>query len=148
MPEAIGADFSGNPVSILHNGNAKMLLFLAHWCGGSQREVPKVQGWLEGNELPDNVELISVVTFSYPPNTFPERPDPESNWPPSDWLASEDWTVPVVVDHPYRYSIHRKFGEGGFPYWVMVGPAGTVVARVEGADLVDVGEWANKLSAM
>lgn len=31
MPEAVGADFAGNTVSIVNDGRPKLLLFLAHW---------------------------------------------------------------------------------------------------------------------
>lgn len=31
MPEASGADFAGNPVSITNDGRPKIILFLAHW---------------------------------------------------------------------------------------------------------------------
>jgi hypothetical protein len=31
MPEAVGADFAGNTVSIDNDGRPKLLLFLAHW---------------------------------------------------------------------------------------------------------------------
>ncbi len=39
-------------VSLEKNGNAKALLFLAHWCGYCQKEVPVVQGFIDSAGVP------------------------------------------------------------------------------------------------
>ena len=44
------------------NGNAKALLFLAHWCPHCQREVPVVQRFINSNGVPNGIEVIAVAT--------------------------------------------------------------------------------------
>ena len=138
VPEVSGADFDGNPVSIENNGKAKMVLFLAHWCGFCQAEVPEVTAWLGSNELPDNVEFISVATSI---DRF------GVNFPPSDWLKGEDWPVPVILDSAASEA-YVADGAGGFPFWAMIDPAGNLIARLTGQGQVNLTEWTTVLSAL
>ena len=121
-PEVSGQDFGGNPVSITHDGNPKLIVFLAHWCPHCQTEVPIVQSWLGTDPLPDGVKLYSVATSNDPLR---------GNYPPSDWLASEGWTSPVIIDDPIS-STSSSFGLSAFPYWVFVDGDGTVLGRRTG----------------
>ena len=41
-----GPNENSEIVSLEKNGNAKVLLFLAHWCGFCQKEVPIVQEYI------------------------------------------------------------------------------------------------------
>lgn len=121
-PEVTGQDFNGNTVSITHDGNPKLIVFLAHWCPHCQREVPVVQSWLGTNPLPDGVDLYSVATSNDPLR---------GNYPPSDWLAREGWTSPVIIDD-VDSSTSGSFGLSAFPYWVFVDGDGTVLGRRTG----------------
>ena len=49
-------------VSLEKNGNAKALIFLAHWCGFCQEEVPSVQEWIDTIGVPEGIEIIAVAT--------------------------------------------------------------------------------------
>lgn len=121
-PEVTGTDFAGNPVSITNNGQAKAIVFLAHWCPHCQREVPIVQSWLGTNPVPEGVEFLSIAT-----SIDPLR----GNYPPNDWLAREGWTPPVLVDDA-QSSVSAAFGLSAFPYWVFVDGDGTVLGRRTG----------------
>lgn len=121
IPTVEGTDFSGQPVSIALDGRPKVLLFLAHWCGHCQAEVPVVQEWIDAGEAPADVDIISVATgidASLP------------NYPPEDWLAREGWTVPVIVDR--QGTVSDAYGLTAFPYWVFVASDGTVTGRLTG----------------
>jgi thiol-disulfide isomerase/thioredoxin len=107
--------------SIELDGTAKVILFLAHWCPHCQAEVPVVQAWVDGGNLPDDVELISVSTA-----IDPNRP----NYPPSEWLERENWTAPVIVDE--SGAVASAYGMTAFPYFVFVNADGTVAGRITG----------------
>ena len=121
-PALEGEDFAGTPVAITNDGRPKVVLFLAHWCPHCQEEVPAVQSYADTTGLPDGVDLLSVAT-SYTPT----RP----NWPPSAWLAREGWSFPVLVDDPASTAF-TAFGQGAFPYYVLIGADGTVALRLSG----------------
>jgi thiol-disulfide isomerase/thioredoxin len=121
IPTVDGSDFAGQPVSIALNGKAKVLIFLAHWCGHCQAEVPIMQDWIDAGSAPDDVEIISVATgidASLP------------NYPPEEWLAREGWTVPVIVDR--TGSVSTAYGLSAYPFWVFVGADGAVTGRLSG----------------
>ena len=107
--------------SIELDGTAKVILFLAHWCPHCQAEVPVVQAWVDGGNLPDDVELISVSTA-----IDPNRP----NYPPSEWLERENWTAPVIEDE--SGAVANAYGMTAFPYFVFVNADGTVAGRITG----------------
>ena len=88
-PELTGQDFAGAPTSITDDGTPKVVMFLAHWCPHCRREVPKVQSWLDTNGMPPGVSLYAVPTATV---------ESRDNYPPSQWLLGENWTVPVLVD--------------------------------------------------
>lgn len=126
-PEVSGQDYDGNDVSITNDGTAKGIVFLAHWCPHCQEEVPRVQEWIDGGGGVDGVDLYSVSTAA---NSG--RP----NHPASEWLDSEGWTTPVVVDDQ-RASVHQAYGSGGFPFWVFLNADGTVAVRTAGQLTID-----------
>jgi thiol-disulfide isomerase/thioredoxin len=121
-PEVSGVGFDGTPISISNDGRPKVVLFLAHSCPHCQREVPAIERYLEENDFPDGVDFISVATAS-----SSARP----NWPPSAWLAREGWSIPTMVDDE-TFSALRAFGQGGFPYYVLVDRNGLVAHRMSG----------------
>ena len=127
IPEISGESFDGTPVSI-ERGVPQAIVFLAHWCGHCQAEVPEVQAWLDEGSLPNGVQLKSVAT-----GTDVGRP----NYPPSAWLTRESWTPPVLVDDASG-SVSDAFGLPAFPYWVFADSDGNVVARWAGGLPIDV----------
>lgn len=121
-PIVIGEDFDGNEVRIENDGRAKAIALLAHWCPHCQNEVPEVQAWLEAGGGVDGVDLYSVAT---------SMRSTGDNYPPSEWLDREGWTVPVIVDDE-QSSVYTAYGSGGFPFWVFVNSDGTVALRMQG----------------
>ncbi len=121
-PLLSGVDYDDKAVAIDNDGRAKGIVFLAHWCGNCQQEVPRVQAWLDAGGDVEGVDLYSVTTA-----VNSSRP----NYPPSEWLEREGWTVPIIRDDQAG-SAHRAFGGGGFPYWVFENSDGTVALRVAG----------------
>ena len=121
-PEVEGVDFAGTPVAIKADGRPKVVIFLAHWCPHCQDEVPRVQAWVNAGGVPDGVDLVSVATA-----IDPAAP----NYPPDAWLTREGWTQPVMVDP--RNTIAKSYGLSAFPFWVIIGPDGTVQRRFVGS---------------
>jgi thiol-disulfide isomerase/thioredoxin len=121
-PTATGADFTGTPVSIEHDGRPKALLFVAHWCPVCQDELPEVQDLVDAGAVPDGVDVIAVATGTNATAT---------NYPPSSWFTREGWTEPVLVDDAGG-SVARAYGLTRYPFWVFLEGDGTVVARVAG----------------
>jgi hypothetical protein len=122
IPEVSGADFDGTPVSITRDGRAKMIVFMAHWCSVCQQEVPIIMDWLPGATIPEGVDLYSV-------STGVDRSRP--NYPPSEWLDGEGWTVPLIMDDAAS-SVAAAYGLSAYPYFVFVSADGTVVGRTTG----------------
>jgi thiol-disulfide isomerase/thioredoxin len=123
IPDVDGQNFAGDEVVIDRaDGNAKAIVFLAHWCPHCQAEVPRVQAWLDGGGGVDGVEMYAVAT---------SMNSAQGNYPPSDWLDREGWTAPVIRDDKDN-SVLRAYGSGGFPYWVFVNADGSVALRTSG----------------
>ena len=121
-PIVIGADFDGNEVRIENDGRAKAIVLLAHWCPHCQAEVPRVTEWLNASGGPDNVDFYSVST---------SMNSAQPNFPPSEWLARENWQIPVIRDDQ-EGSVWSAYGAGGFPFWVFTNSDGTVAMRTSG----------------
>lgn len=121
-PEAAGVDFDDSSVSIEHNGTPKAVVFLAHWCGHCQNEVPAVQAWLDATGGVPGVEMVSVTTSAS---------SGQPNWPPSEWLDREGWTTPNIRDDSDS-SAFVAYGGRSFPYWVFLDGEGTTVHRQAG----------------
>lgn len=122
-PSFRSSSFDGSEVSVdTGDGRAKVIAFFAHWCPHCQRELPRIAGWLAGNELPDGVDLIAVST-----SVDPRGP----NYPPSAWFDAVGWSEAVLSDSADN-EIASIYGLSGFPYTVLVDGRGTVVARISG----------------
>ena len=122
-PSLRGVDFDDEVVEIdTTDGRAKAVVFLAHWCPHCQEEVPRVQAWLDETGGVEGVDLYSVATSM---NSARE------NFPPSDWLDGEGWSVPVLRDDEDLTAL-ISYGAGGFPYWVFLNADGTVALRTSG----------------
>ena len=121
-PTVETVDFAGKPVTIGGaTGSPYALAFLAHWCPHCQAEVPRLvdlgkRGQIEG------VDVIGVPT-----GTTDQAP----NYPPSAWLAREDWGFGVALDNEATTAA-RAYGLTGYPYFVFVDASGKVVGRTSG----------------
>ena len=116
-----GPNENSEIVSLEKNGNAKVLLFLAHWCGYCQKEVPAVQEYIDLIGIPDGVEIIAVAT------SIDRARD---NYPPHDWLKEEGWSEAQIYDLDRK--IGTAYGLNAFPYWVFLDKELNVVARRTG----------------
>tara|TARA_B100000941_G_C28364962_1_gene479034 strand:- start:125 stop:727 length:603 start_codon:yes stop_codon:yes gene_type:complete len=103
------------------NGNAKALLFLAHWCPHCQREVPVVQRFINSNGVPNGIEVIAVAT------SIDRGRD---NYPPQEWLEREGWSETQIYD--LDREIGEAYGLNAFPYWVFLDKDLNVIARRTG----------------
>ncbi len=121
-PEVTGTDPTGETVTISADGRAKIIVFLAHWCRVCQAKVPLVVDWLGGDPLPDDVDLYSISVFVSPTR---------DNYPPSDWLAREGWSAPVIMDDEAG-TIAAYFGIDATPGRVFIDADGIVVGRFTG----------------
>jgi len=108
-------------VTLEKNGNAKALLFLAHWCGYCQKEVPIVQRVINLIGVPDGVEVIAIATSI-------DRG--RENYPPQKWLADEGWSEIQLYD--LDKEIGSAYGLNAFPYWVFLDKDLNVIARRTG----------------
>ena len=120
-PTFSGPNENSEIVSIEKNGNAKALLFLAHWCGYCQKEVPIVQEYIDLIGIPEGVEIIAIAT------SIDRSRD---NYPPHDWLESEGWSEVQIYD--IDREIGTAYGINSFPYWVFLDKDLKVVARRTG----------------
>lgn len=122
-PVASGAGFDGTAVEIAPSGNFTVVMFLAHWCTACQGEVEEFGPYFAASPPPDNVDVISVST-----GVAPNRP----NYPPSEWLTAETWPLPVLVDTA-ESDVAAAYGLNAYPFWVVLGPDGVVLARTAGS---------------
>jgi len=127
IPDVAGQSFDGTPVEIRKDGQAKLILFVAHWCPHCQREVPLLTSYLTSHPLPSGVHLYTVAT-----STSANSP----NYPPSAWLQKVGWKAPTMADSPDSKAA-SAFGLTAFPYFVAVDGSGKVVARTTGEITTD-----------
>lgn len=129
-PEVTGVDYYGEPVSITNDGQPKIILFLAHWCGHCQAEVPRITARLGSSSETDGVAWYGIATSSN--STAP-------NWSPAAWLDREGFPAPVIMDDTASSALDA-YGISSFPGWAIVGSDGTILARATGelpAEAVD-----------
>lgn len=121
-PTFSGPNENSEIIALEKNGNAKAILFLAHWCNYCQAEVPSVQEWIDTIGVPEGVEIIAVATSI-------DRS--RGNYPPHDWLEREGWSETQI------YDLDRKIGDAygltSFPYWVFLDNELNVKARRTGS---------------
>ncbi len=122
-PVIVGADYDGNRTSIGDTGTTQAVLFVAHWCGHCQNELPEIAGWLDETGGVEGVDFI-LVTVAVDPN----RP----NFPPREWIEGEGWAEPILLDDA-ESSAFRMFGGAAIPFWAFLNADGTIATRVEGS---------------
>jgi thiol-disulfide isomerase/thioredoxin len=127
-PVVIGENFDGNTVRIDAAADGPTLaVFLAHWCPHCNREVPRINELRDEGALPADLNVIGVSTA-----ISPDRP----NWPPSEWFQDVDWTYPVIADgvdmQRQTFIAADAYGLTSFPFMVLIGSDGKVLARWTG----------------
>jgi thiol-disulfide isomerase/thioredoxin len=122
-PTVSGADWDGNEISIAADGRPKIIVLLAHWCPHCQAEVPVIQDWIDNGGLPDDVDLYGVTVLT---NSL--RPE----FPPQDWLESEGWTSPTIMDN-VEGDAALAYGLSGTPYYIILDGENRNLGRVVGA---------------
>ena len=122
-PRVEGAAFDGSPVTIGAGvGAPQLVMVVAHWCPHCQKEVPRITEWLRSKGAPEGVELRGVSV-----SANPDAP----NYPPSEWLDEEGWTIPTIADDEDG-SAAAALGVSAYPFFVAIDGSGKVVARTSG----------------
>ncbi|MEN9506522.1 MAG: hypothetical protein RI958_2448 [Actinomycetota bacterium] len=121
-PGLSGYTFDGTPVEIDPSKGPVMLVFLAHWCEHCNREVPELLKWQASGAVPEGLQVIGVTTA-----VSADRP----NYPPSEWIVDKGWDWPVLADSQ-AVDAATAMGVSGFPFSVIIGTDGTVLARSSG----------------
>ena len=122
-PTIDGHDFTGKGVIIKPgDGKPKLILFVAHWCPHCQREVPRIVKWTNDGSIPKSIDVVAVSTGV--------KSD-QNNFPPSAWLAKENWPGAIVADDT-KSQAGLAYGLTGFPFFALVDGTGKVVARDSG----------------
>lgn len=135
---AVRADalLSEGQLDLPKQGEATMVVFLAHWCQFCNAEVPVINEWLEESGLPEGVELRAVATGI--DSTQP-------NYPPDEWLRDLGWAVPTLTD--IDGSIGNAYGVDSYPKWVFIDAEGTVVGSSGSLTAADMADIAASLAA-
>ena len=122
-PTLNGATFDGSGVSVTPgDGQAYMVVFLAHWCPHCNREVPRLIEWQASGAVPSELQVVGVSTA-----VASDRP----NYPPSQWTIDKGWTWPMMADSTSMEAA-EAYGVSGYPFFVIVGADGEVKVRVSG----------------
>jgi thiol-disulfide isomerase/thioredoxin len=120
-PAFTGTDFAGAPTALQPAGDGPALVvFLAHWCGYCQEELPALKAWIDSGRA-EGVRVVAVSTGANSQG---------SNWPPSAWFAREGWAGEVVADGGSRAA--QAYGVTAFPFAVVLDAEGAVVERHSG----------------
>jgi len=128
-PTVTGSDWNDNEYTIGSDGRAKIIVMLAHWCPHCQAEVPVIQDWYEAGGLPDGVDLYGVTVLT-------NRLRDGSTWPPQEWLQSEGWTVPTIMDDEAG-SVVQAYGLTSTPTYVVLDGENNNLGRLAGEIGVD-----------
>lgn len=124
VPTVTGQDFEGNEVTLPVEGESTIIAFMAHWCPFCQAELPLLKDEWNDGALPDGVNAAIVATAT---------DEGQQNYPPSTWLVggSDPWTETILLDSQ-ESETGQAFGLTSYPFFVVVGPEGQVLARTSG----------------
>jgi len=129
-PALQGTDYDGRPVSITPgaSGRPQLVVVVAHWCPHCNAEVPLLIEWRNSGGVPSTVDVVAISTAA-----DPNQP----NYPPGDWLKSQDWQWPVLADDTPADasrlpSAMAAYGVTGYPFFALLDAEGRVVARRSG----------------
>ena len=126
-PALTGYSFDGAPVSVQPGSSPMLVLFVAHWCPHCRREVPLIVQYMAAGKVPAGMKVVAVST-----GVSKDAP----NYPPSAWLAKEQFAAPVLADSDDQQAA-AAYGLPGYPYFVVLKADGTVAARGSGEKTAD-----------
>jgi cytochrome c biogenesis protein CcmG, thiol:disulfide interchange protein DsbE len=135
VPTVDGEDFDEQPVTVAPDGSPQVVMVLVHSCPHCQAEVPRVV------ELADQGVFDGVTVTAVPTGTNEDA----ANYPPSAWLAGEDWPFRVLLDDE-QSSAARALGATSVPYFVFLDGDGKVVGRFSGE--LEAGDLETVISAL
>ena len=125
-PTVIGFDYAGNEILINPADGPHLVMFQAHWCPHCAANLPNVVTWMTDGTIPSWLPVTLVSTAE----------DSRTNSPPSSWLAEMGWTGAVLRDPSDADGAAgvaaTSYGATGWPYFVVIGVDGTVLARANG----------------
>jgi len=133
-PILAGKNFQGDAVTIDGTANGPtMVVFLAHWCPHCNAEVPRLLDWKNSGGVPQDLDVVGVATAVSSQKPF---------YPPAEWFETKGWSWPVLVDEKANDDggagkAALAFGASAWPYFVILGSDGTVLARGSGELSVD-----------
>lgn len=119
--------FTGSPVNMAADGRPKVVMFLAHWCPHCQADVRSLQAWLDNGGSTGGVDLYAVSTWA---------DSAKPNFPPSDWLERENWTITTAVDDREN-TLAASYGLSGTPMYVFIDAENIVRMRYSGKLPID-----------
>lgn len=122
LPTIEGTDLDGQPMTIGADGEAQLIVVLAHWCPHCQAEVPRIVDWVDDGGLPADMEVVGIATAN-----SSNRP----NYPAGDWLDREGWEFPTMMDGEPQQAA-KAVGTSAYPFMVVTDAEGEVVARTSG----------------
>ncbi len=122
-PVIVAETYAGERLELGGDGIARVIGFFAHWCPHCQAELPRVVEWQRDIAVPAGVQVVAVSTA-----VDADR----GNYPPSAWFADEGYEGILVRDSA-EFALAIGYGLTGFPYWVVVGADGSLVARTTGS---------------
>ncbi len=122
-PVVRGQSFDGTEVVIGEpTDNPTMIVFLAHWCGHCNAEIPELIALDDAGRLPEGLDVVGVSTA-----VAADR----ENFPPSQWVVDKGWQWPTMADDEIQSAI-TAYGGTAFPFTVVLDTDGTVLARRSG----------------
>jgi thiol-disulfide isomerase/thioredoxin len=121
-PSLSGTDWNSVPTTIEADGRSKIIVLLAHWCPHCQNEVPEIVEWVGQGNLPDTVDMYAVTVMT---------DHTRGNWPPQDWLLSEEWSLPVIMDDAGSSAL-LAYGINSVPSFLVLDGDNATLVRVSG----------------
>lgn len=129
MPAPIvdGIDYEGNAASIHPTEGPQLVTFQAHWCPHCAANIRNVIEWMANGTIPLWLPVTLVSTAESPTG---------ANYPADKWLQELGWTGRVMRDSNEGNRVAgvaaQAYGANGYPFFVVIGVDGTVLARTEG----------------
>ncbi len=126
-PTVDGFDYEGNEVRIDPAEGPHLVMFQAHWCPHCAASLPNVEEWMADGTIPSWLPVTLVSTAESPG---------AANYPADKWLQELGWTGRVLRDSPNddgaAGAAGVAYGASGYPFFVVIGVDGTVLARAIG----------------
>ena len=110
-PVVGGERFDGSEIVIgAPTENPTLVVFLAHWCGHCNAEVPELVALDESGRIPEGLDVVGVSTA-----VAADR----DNFPPSQWVVDKGWPWPTMADDEAQTAM-IAYGGTSFPFAVVL----------------------------